>query len=101
MASIITLSLNLEKLDKSKIEAGKNGGKYYPLAVRVVDNYKYGKNAFATTNYTPDEKSAGATEERLGNGRVVWTNGQIEVAVKEDEPQVAQAKSEPADDFPF
>lgn len=103
MAAIITLNVDLSKLDQSKVYEGKNGGKYYPLAVRIVDEYRYGKNVYATTDYTKDEKSAGAQEERIGNGKVRWTNGLVEVAIPDENEQQArpsQAQA-PKDDFPF
>lgn len=102
MAAIITLNVNLEKLDKSKVYEGKNGGKYYPLAVRVVDDYRYGKNAYATTDYTKEEKEAGAQEERIANGKVRWTNGRIEVAIPDESEQAQAAPAQASqDDFPF
>lgn len=103
MAAIITLNLNLSKLDKSKFYEAKNGEKYYPVSVKIVDEYKYGKNVYAVTDYTKDERESGVEEQRIGNGKVRWTNGQIEVAVQEDAPAApAPAQTEQAvDDFPF
>jgi len=104
MAAIITLNLNLSKLDKSKFYEAKNGEKYYPVSVKIVDDYRYGKNVYAVTDYTKEEREAGREEQRIGNGKVRWTNGQIEVAVQEDAAPAAPApavQEQAADDFPF
>lgn len=104
MAAIITLNLNLSKLDKSKFYEAKNGEKYYPVSVKIVDDYRYGKNVYAVTDYTKEERESGREEQRIGNGKVRWTNGQIEVAVQEETAETsapAPVKEQPADDFPF
>jgi len=46
-----------------------------------------------------DEKDAGKKRNYVGNGKVVWTDGSIAVAEKEDAPKKAAAPA--TDDLPF
>jgi len=102
MASWIEINLNLEKLDKSRVAKTENGT-FYRALVKVVDEYNYGKNAYVITSY--DKENKPEKEHKIGNGRVVWTDGTIEKAVAEDAP-APKAAPQPAPveddvDLPF
>ena len=98
MSAIIEFSINLDKLDKSKIVKGKKGN-YYPLTVSVNDEPSpYGDNVSVFTSQSKEEREAKTNRNYVANGKVVWTNGSI-VAVERSQ-QPAQAKEEEAD-FPF
>ena len=76
MASIISGSIDLTKIDKSKIYEGKKG-KYYPVTVVVNDEVgQYGDSGYIMTEQTKDERDAKAQKQYLGNVKVIWTNGQ-------------------------
>lgn len=91
MATWIEVNLNLEKLDKSQVKKLDNGT-YYRVLVKVVDEYNYGKNAYAITSYPEDAKPE--KEHKVGNGRVVFTTGTIEKAVSEEVVNQAPVKAE-------
>mgnify|MGYP007029080604 FL=1 len=100
MGAWIEVNLDLEKLDKSRISKTENGT-YYRALVKVVDDYNYGKNAYVITSYEKENKPE--KEHKIGNGRVVWTDGNIEKAVKPEDgtaPAPPPAKEVEAD-FPF
>tara|TARA_R110000772_G_scaffold55151_3_gene125810 strand:- start:1803 stop:2078 length:276 start_codon:yes stop_codon:yes gene_type:complete len=68
--SIINLSINLEKIDKTKIIEGKKG-KY--LNVTIARN-KDGEDQFGNTHYafisqSKEERTGGQDKTYLGNGK--------------------------------
>lgn len=74
MAQIISVSIDLNKLDKSRIVEGKNGSKYYNLSVIVNDEKdQYGNDVSVTTAQTKEEREAKAQRTFVGNGRVIWS----------------------------
>lgn len=91
MATWIEVNLNLEKLDKSQVKKLDNGT-FYRVLVKVVDEYKYGKNAYAITSYPQDAQPE--NEHKVGNGKVVFTTGTIEKAVPEEEVKQAPVQAE-------
>lgn len=98
MGAIINFSLNLDNLDKSKIVKGKKGN-YYPLTVSVNDEVsQYGDNVSVFTTQSQEEREAKAKRTYVANGKVVWTDGNIAAAPKEQK-QVAETQE--VDDFPF
>lgn len=99
MATWIEINLNLEQLDKSRISKTDNGT-YYRALVKVVDEYRYGKNAYVITSY--DKENKPEKEHKIGNGRVVFTSGTIEKAVNDEQPTQAKASTVVEDaDLPF
>jgi len=99
MSAIIEFSINLDKLDKSKIIKGKKGN-YYPLTVSVNDEPSaYGDNVSVFTSQSKEEREAKANRTYVANGKVVWTNGSI-VAMERTAQPAAAPKEEEAD-FPF
>jgi len=77
MSSIINVSINLDKIDKSKIIEGKKG-KYLNLTVGANRN---GEDQFGNTHYvaisqTKEEREAKAPKVYLGNGKeFVFSDG--------------------------
>lgn len=100
MGALINVSLNLDKLDKTKVIKGKNGN-YYNLTLSVNDTTgQYGDNVSAFNTQSMEERQAKTAKNYVGNGKVVWTDGTIVAAERTDsqpasQPQVADA------DFPF
>ncbi len=68
--SIINLSINLEKIDKSKIIEGKKG-KY--LNVTIARNKdgedQYGNTHYAFISQSKEERTSGQDKTYLGNGK--------------------------------
>lgn len=85
MGSIASISIDLSKLDKSKIVNGKNGQKYYNLNIGINDlSDQYGNNIQVTEPQTLEQRNAKEPKIFYGNGKVFWTDGKIEVAKKNE-----------------
>jgi hypothetical protein len=104
MAVIINASIDLTKIDKSKIIQGEKG-KYLNLSIIVNDeSNKFGQNVSVSHNQSKEEREAKAPITYLGNGKVVWNNGKVENAVKPNQnetTQQTQSDSPEDDDLPF
>ena len=99
MGALINLSLNLDNLDKSKVIKGKKGN-YYNLTLSVNnETSQYGDNASLFDTQTKEEREAKAARNYVGNGKVVWTDGTIVSAEKQDQPQAQAATADV--DLPF
>ena len=84
MAQIISVSIDLSKLDKSRIVEGKNGAKYYNLTINVNDQKdNYGNDASVTIAQTKEEREAKQPRTFIGNGKVIWSNN----ATQSPQPQ--------------
>jgi len=93
MSSLINVSINLDKITKSKIIKGQKG-KYLNLTISVNDEINtYGQNA---SIFESCEK--GEDKNYIGNGKVIWTDGKITKASKTEQ---AQNTEEVDDDLPF
>lgn len=98
MGALINVSLRVDKLPKEKFVSGKDGAVYYNFTIGVNDDSnQYGQNVSATDSQTKEEREAKKPKTYLGNGNVVWTDGNIKVADKKVE---ATAK-EVDDNLPF
>jgi hypothetical protein len=85
MSAIINVSLRVDKLPKEKFVSGKDGAVYYNFTVGVNDEAnQYGQNVSLTDSQTQEEREAKKPKVYLGNGNVVWTNGEIKTAPKKD-----------------
>ena len=100
MASLITASINLSKIDKSKIIEGKKG-QYLPITISLNDDLdQFGNQGNMTISQSKEEREAKADKSYLGNVKVVWTNGD-NVAAAPREEQQTQGNSTVKDDLPF
>lgn len=102
MASIISASINLSKIDKSKIVEGKNGAKYYNFDVIVNNDFdQYNNNVQLCDKQTKEQRTAKEKKNYLGNGRVIWSDvGKAET--QDQEPKQEWSADPNADnDLPF
>ena len=73
MSEILSGSIDLSKIDKSKIVEGKNGAKYYNIQVSINDQAdQFGNTAAIIQNQTKEEREAKAAKVYLGNLKSVW-----------------------------
>ena len=102
MASIINGSINLDKIDKSKIIVGKKG-KYLPVTITINDEVDpYGNQGPIMIEQSKEEREAKAEKTYLGNVKVVWTNGtNVDKAPWVENGGTVEAKVDPNDDLPF
>lgn len=98
MSALINLSIRVDQLQKQKFVAGKDGKVYYNFTIAVNDEAnQFGQNVSAYDSQTKEEREAKKAKLYIGNGNVVWTDGNI-IAVKKE--QTANAKEVEAD-LPF
>ena len=73
MATLITLSIK------------QADGKFKNYTINIFDQLdQYGNNVAMYEEQTKEEREAKVKRNYLGNGRVVWTNGIVEVAPKKE-----------------
>ena len=105
MASIISTSINLDAIDKTKVIQGKKG-RYLNLTIVLNDELdQFGNQGPITIGQTKEERAAKAPKIYLGNTKVIWTNGQnVQPAPRDGQPAPQQAAPQmqmPEDDLPF
>lgn len=99
MSGLVNFSLDLSKLPKSKIIKGKKG-QYINLTASINDDTKFGNNVSFSVSQSKEEREGKEAKVYVGNGKVVWTDGNIVVAEKEEqEPFNSVVDSN--DDSPF
>jgi hypothetical protein len=102
---MIVVSIDLTKIDKSKIVEGKNGQKYYSLVVdelRTPD--KYDNTHTVYQNQSKDERAAKTPKVYIGNGKEFKFNQQTapQQQAQQPAPQTNPLHSQQAvDDLPF
>jgi len=94
MSAIINASIDLSKIDSSRIFE-KDGRKWLSLSISVNDETNYGNNVGISIAQSKEEREAKQPKTYLGNGKVVWNSGTIVNAIK-DEQEVDTSK-----DLPF
>lgn len=73
MSTIIAGSIDLNKIDKSRIVEGKNGAKYYNITVILNDTKdKYDNDCSIQQGQTKEERAAKEKSVYIGNGKIVW-----------------------------
>ena len=102
MASIIKTSIDLTKIDKSKIITGAKG-KYLPISLTLNDEVdQFGNQGPVIIEQTKEERAEKVAKIYLGNCKVVWTNGEnVEPAPRTDQPQAAPVKTKVEENLPF
>lgn len=93
MAAIATIKIDVDKIDKSKIYKGKKGS-YYSMTLKINDQSKYGNNIMVVEDTTKEDRDAGVKGIILGNGSVVWTDGNIGKAERDDDGSSNSSKEE-------
>ena len=99
MGALINLSLRVDQLPKEKFVAGKDGKVYYNFTINVNDDAnQFGQNVSAFDSQTKEEREAKKPKNYIGNGSVIWTDGNIKAVKKE---QATASTKEVASDLPF
>ncbi len=84
MSVLINASMRVDKLPKEKFIKGKDGAVWYNVTISVSDETRYGNNVAITDSQTKEERDAKKQKTYLGNGKVVWTDGNVVLAEKEN-----------------
>lgn len=111
MAILVNVSIDLTKIDKSKIVNGQRGGKYLPLLVALNDAFdSFGNNVAVSIGQSKQEHETGEKKIYLGNGRITWRNDGVAVQRPPQQPAatpapvqqpVQQPYRDPNDGLPF
>jgi len=99
MSTLINASIRVDKLPKEKFVKGKGKAVYYNLTIAVNDETRYGNNVGIMDSQTKEEREAKKTKLYLGNGKVVWTDGKVTLAEREEQTTTNQV--EETADLPF
>tara|TARA_R100001460_G_scaffold26850_2_gene54392 strand:- start:1691 stop:1993 length:303 start_codon:yes stop_codon:yes gene_type:complete len=100
MSTLINGSIRVDKLPKEKFIKGKDGAVYYNLTIAVNDETRYGNNVAFMDSQTKEEREAKMPKTYLGNGKVLWTDGKVTLAERE-EVQLEVAVDQQSGDLPF
>jgi len=74
MATILSASLNVAKIDSKKLIQGKTG-QFLNVTITINDETdKFGNNASIFESQTKEEREAKTPKNYLGNGKVIWTS---------------------------
>lgn len=96
----MNLSIDVSKIDKTKLIEGKKG-MYLNLTVVVNDEKdNYDNDVSAWQGQTKEEVQAKAPKTYLGNGRVFWSNDGSTTSQSNNQPEAASGNDE-HDDLPF
>lgn len=101
MGVLVNASIDVTKINKEKLY----NGKYLNITISINDSTDtYGNNVGITESQTKEERDLKTSKRYLGNGKVVYTNGDVKVAEKQEKPlQTASQKFAQQDesDLPF
>lgn len=86
MSQVMSLSICVSDIDKTKLTVGKNGKLYCAITVGVNDEKnQFGNDVAAWEQQTKEEREAKADRKYLGNGEVVWDSVKgSRIATKEE-----------------
>lgn len=108
MAEILSFSIDLSKIDKSRIKevTKKDGsiGKYYGVTVTINDEQdQYGNIASMADEQTKEERENKAKRNYLCNGKRVWSSNPTSTqnTVSQQAPDASTLPSEDNQDLPF
>ncbi len=87
MSSIISVGIS-----KDKITFNEKGWANVTIFVQDETN-QYGQNASAAMEQSKEDRENKAPKTYIGNGKVVWTDGNISAAERVDQGVTASAQS--------
>ena len=97
---IISGSIDLESIDKTKLAKGK----YLNFDIILSDESKYGNNAWVVQGQSKEEREAKAKKVSLGNAGLRWINPEATMVVAQREEVTntqQQSSRETTADLPF
>ena len=92
MARLISLNIDVTKIDKTRLYKGEKGT-YLKLTAKILDEAdQYGRDVQVWEEQTEEERKAKQDRNFLGGGKTVWTSS------PQEQPK---AEAEIDDDLPF
>lgn len=101
MSTLIVGSIRVDRLPKEKFIQGKDGAVYANITISVSEETRYGNNVAIYDSQTKDERDAKVQRNYLGNGKVVWTDGSVKLAERDDDQKTNVPVDEQSGDLPF
>jgi len=99
--AIISGSIDLTAIDKTKLIEGKNGKKYLNFTAMVQNQSSYGNNVWVTQTLSKEEREAKTPSITLGNAAVRWISDDgINVAERNEVTNKEQNEAREVD-LPF
>ena len=100
---IISASIDLNKIDRSKLIAGKNGAEYLNIDITVKDEKdNFGNDTAITLKQTKEERESKAKKVFIGNGKTMWEGEPLHKTTKPVEKQPEPVQDiETEDSLPF
>ena len=98
---IANISIDLTKIDKSKIKHHQNGAKYYSLDIIINDTQnEWGQDVSVKQGQTKEERERKDKFVYLGNGKVVYRQDVVP-APQSDVPAKIKDQKNDGSDLPF
>ncbi len=103
---MINVSIDLSKIDKSKIKEGANGAKYYNITVdKRKDVDKFNNTHTVYQSQSKEEREAKTPKVYIGNGKeIVFNNNQAQQSAPQQQQQSFNTPTQSngaIDDLPF
>ena len=100
MAQLISASIDVTKITKSKLYKGEKGT-YLNITISINDEIdQYGNQVGIIESLTKEENDAKVKKNYLGNGKIVWTGTNTKQTPATPAPAQAPVIEE-GDDLPF
>lgn len=100
MGQLLAISIDVTKLDKSKLVKGKKGT-YANITLSVNDeDDQFGNNVSVWESQSKEERDDKEDRNFLGNGKVVWSSQSSETPKKTSSKKASKQDDED-DDLPF
>lgn len=102
---MINISIDLNKIDKSKIKPHANGAKYYNITVdKLKEVDKFNNTHCVYESQSKEERAAKAKRNYVGNGKELVFNAQPQQSVQPTQQPTQNnyaTSPETIDDLPF
>jgi hypothetical protein len=100
MSTLLNASIRVDKLPKEKFIIGKDGAVFYNFTISISDETnQWGQNVSITDSQTQEEREAKKAKNYLGNGKVVWTDGKVTTATKQELKATGKLNGDMAEQF--
>ena len=100
MSTLVNFSIDLNKVPKTAVTS-KNGKAYLNLTMSVNDETRFGNNTSISIRQTKEQRTAKEKKEYIGNGQVVWTDGNVVLAEQDENRELVQSQESDSDFLDF
>lgn len=102
MSSLSNIYIKVETLETLLKVVKKKGEKGVSIDISISEQTNdYGQNLSAYVSQTKEQRDEKKPKFYVGNGKVFWTDGKIEVAKKKEEITTPSTQNSEDDDLPF